>query len=854
MRKARALLAVLAVSGRPMSRDSLADLLWSERGAAQARGSLRQAIFELQHVNGEPGFLAVRSDELAVDPEQIVTDIELIRAAAQADDAPLVASLLAHCDVGYLTDLDGLDHELDSWLQVQRAREPAATIAAALAVAERVGADARPVAMSIIQEVLRLDPSNEHAARAAMRIDHAIGDSAALRRHYAALIERLRQDYDAEPSRETVELYARLAGESAPQLPADAQIAREKTLDVPAPAPPDPNKRRWLLAVPAIVTVALAISALFGLFRDASGEDQGSQPLVAVLPFEQQGPGDAFLAAGLFEDTRSAVARGGAVRVLGRATVASAVARRLSPDQYRRRFGVAYLLEGAVRQVGDSVRVSVSLTRTSDGVTVWEDRFGAHVGDPFAVQSAIADGIEGKLRGRLAPGGGHRAEQIATTAEVYGLYSRARPMLRTRDPNQASGAEDLLRRAVAIDPNFAPAWSSLAAAIYLGRTNPAGATERDQEARGAAIRALTLAPNLAEAQATLGLIEGDNTSESEAAMRRAVALDPSYAEAWNWLGNALMSESRYIEAKTAYERSVALDPLWFVPAQNLVSAAHSAGDEGTITRLFGTLSTADAGDELLLPLRAEDRMLGGDYSEAVKLLLRADPPSAKPSQRTISLWCDVLTRLGEEDAAARRGGIGDWYGPVVRGERMPPSVIDGRRLTPSDFWQQMIFSTFAARTMVQRGRGDELLRLYRAAFRSPQAFVSKIGHGDQLVFVAPSLALALRSAGAANEAAYLLNAAQLTADSSARNAPRSADSAARLAYVLAAQGRDDAAIQQLTVAITRGWLPDGKFQALDLAREPAFARLVGDPRLRVLRKRLLDQIAKERAELGPLRF
>ena len=115
-----------------MARDKLADLLWSERGPVQARGSLRQAIFELQHVSGELRFLAVRSDELAVDADQIVTDIESIRAAAQADDAPLVASLLADCDAGYLTDLDGLDHELDSWLHVQRAREPGATIAAAL--------------------------------------------------------------------------------------------------------------------------------------------------------------------------------------------------------------------------------------------------------------------------------------------------------------------------------------------------------------------------------------------------------------------------------------------------------------------------------------------------------------------------------------------------------------------------------------------------------------------------------------------------------------------------------------------------------------------------------------------------
>jgi two-component SAPR family response regulator len=62
-RNARAILAVLAASDRPTSRDMLADLLWSDRPPAQARRSLRQAIFELQHASGQFGFLAVARDE-----------------------------------------------------------------------------------------------------------------------------------------------------------------------------------------------------------------------------------------------------------------------------------------------------------------------------------------------------------------------------------------------------------------------------------------------------------------------------------------------------------------------------------------------------------------------------------------------------------------------------------------------------------------------------------------------------------------------------------------------------------------------------------------------------------------------
>ena len=67
-RKARALLAALAFSGRPMSRDSLAALLWSDRGEVQARASLRQTIFELQHFGGEDPILAVGRDEISIRP------------------------------------------------------------------------------------------------------------------------------------------------------------------------------------------------------------------------------------------------------------------------------------------------------------------------------------------------------------------------------------------------------------------------------------------------------------------------------------------------------------------------------------------------------------------------------------------------------------------------------------------------------------------------------------------------------------------------------------------------------------------------------------------------------------------
>jgi hypothetical protein len=74
-----------------------------------------------------------------------------------------------------------------------------------------------------------------------------------------------------------------------------------------------------------------------------------------------------------------------------------------------------------------------------------------------------------------------------------------------------------------------------------------------------------------------------------------------------------------------------------------------------------------------------------------------------------------------------------------------------------------------------------------------------------------------------------------------------------LAMIRATQGDSGRALALLDLAVRRGWFPDGRAAALDLADEPAFRSLRGEPRFEALRKRLLDHIARERAELGPLK-
>jgi DNA-binding SARP family transcriptional activator/TolB-like protein len=850
-RKARAILAILALNGRPMSRNALADLLWSDRGPTQARASLRQTIFELQHLDwrGEP-LLAAGRDDVAAGSDALVTDLQLIRTASASGDWPRLLTLLESSDSGLLSDLDGLDPELDDWLRLQRAHEPGKTIAAAVEAAERCAAEAGPrAALDLTGEILRLDPANEEATRLAMRLADETGDRVALHRHFAALRDRLRADYDAEPSPETLALLRELGNGSGEPLPRDTRPAAE----------PHPQREREqrsparldLLALAAALLV-LSVAVVVWLWpRDARPAAEHRGVVVAVLPFEQQPADGSFLAAGLWEQTRAALARNPSIRVLGPATIDAVARGNLTPQDYRKRFGVTHLLEGIVRRNGSQLMISVSLTQTSDGVAVWEDSFEGRMGEPFEIQDAVANGIEGRLRAQLAPGGGRRAEEIATSPEVYALYSQARQLVASRLFPGPQRAEALLRQAIKADQNYAPAWALLGEAIYFNSHGAVDDTSRRAEALAAVQHAMALAPQLASAHATYALVQGEQSEEAEAQLRKAVALDPSYSDAWTWLGNSLSGQSRLKEAKAAYEHAVAIDPLSPAAVHNLSGVDLDLGDQPAFDSLIRTISLAGASPEAIDSLRVEQAYARGDFSGSIALLRAYPFEGGRPNQALWDGWFETLTALGYYDKLHAITGCPDWYAPLISGKALPPTTVENRPVSPEEFWTSMFFSAPASRAMVRLGHSRDLVALYRAGFRDSDDFISRTSRLNMLGELAPNLAIALQQTGSQREAAYLLSATSMRLEDVLKHAAR-AETTGYLAFIRAAQGDSPHAVALLDLAVRRGWFPDGRAVALDLAQEPAFRNLRGDPKFELLRKRILDHVARERAELGPL--
>ena len=599
-----------------------------------------------------------------------------------------------------------------------------------------------------------------------------------------------------------------------------------------------------ICAVVAVVLLLAGSVAGWWLLRPAKA---AGPPILAVLPFRALSPADANLVDAIWDDTRGAISRNPNLRVLGREAVKALADKGLDPAEYRHRVGADYLLDGSVEHVGDQVQMKLSLVRTGDGAEVWSDQVGGKLDNVFGFQQRVASEVEGRVRGRVAPGGGARAQNIATTGEVYAIFADARVGLRKRNGRGAKDAIPLLRKALAIDPNYAPAWAELGIATRLWRAGKP-IDQAIAEAVSYEKRALTLAPNLAKAHAALAMVQG-LPPELEPELRRAIALDPNDAEAWMWLGNLCNNQHRSRDALGTYNRTLEIDPLFWPAIGNKLNVLRQLRDEkGQLDELRRIEATRDRA--LVLKVRGTIADFNGRLGDQVRILLqlrREFPDEAS--------WVDVrigssLMALGYIDEGLKTLGFPPEVARDYAGTPDPPQLIRASYKRPVDFWLDDDAPALFARLLPKHGRLAEYVGYYRAAFKSPDDFAAAFPNRPlQYLMLVPNVAANLRMGGEDAQADQLLVNADSLLASKLHEAP--ADDAGLhvyLAQLRAVQGRDDEAVRALAIAVT-GWLPDRRFYAIDIADEPCFSRLVNRRDFQAIRQQILARIEEERRKV-----
>ncbi len=351
-------------------------------------------------------------------------------------------------------------------------------------------------------------------------------------------------------------------------------IKRTEDVDLAASAR-QPRKNAWVFVV--VVGAALSIGLFFIGRYTVSRTGEGGRPSgpslpeksIAVLPFDNlsRDPDNAFFAEGVQDEILTRLAKVADLKVIARTSTQKFKSSPENLPDIAKQLGVANILEGSVQKVNDQVRVNVQLINALTNAHLWAEIYDRKLSDIFAVQSDIAKTVADTLQAKLT--GSEKqmmAAQETTDTTAYELYHKGRSFWEKRSGDNIPKAIAFYEQAIARDPNYALAYAGLGQAyILLSFYTSADRWAVAPKAKEAALKALSLDPNLAEAHSALGKFLFWAELDIAGAMReyeRAIELKPNDASAHHWLGNdALAALGRFEEAIVESKRAVELDPL-----------------------------------------------------------------------------------------------------------------------------------------------------------------------------------------------------------------------------------------------------------------------------------------------------
>jgi len=345
----------------------------------------------------------------------------------------------------------------------------------------------------------------------------------------------------------------------------------------------------------AVVVIAAALSVgLFFLGRYTAGRAttrQGEtateilEKSIAVLPLVNTSgdPSNEYFSDGLSEELIAVLAKIPELKVIGRSSSFFFKGKSNDSAAIGQKLGVANLIEGSVRKQGDRVRIVAELISAADGRSLWSETYDRQLKDVFAVQEEIAKAVAEQMKVRLL-GEKTRSDAVPSNQNpaAHNAVLQSDFYFQQQTAESIQKAISFAQEAVRLDPNYALAYAKLSQAwrqygASFATANPEKAYE---EARLAAEKAASLAPDLVEVRKAIGWIWMTPALDFRAAekeFRRALELSPGDAGAKNALSYSLMAQGRFAEAEQTCREAILLDPLVTVLWYNLGRLAVAAG-------------------------------------------------------------------------------------------------------------------------------------------------------------------------------------------------------------------------------------------------------------------------------------
>jgi TolB-like protein/DNA-binding winged helix-turn-helix (wHTH) protein/Flp pilus assembly protein TadD len=332
-----------------------------------------------------------------------------------------------------------------------------------------------------------------------------------------------------------------------------------------------PRRKTRALQMAATAGTAVLIITLLGLGRFLKRAHNSVGPphvsSLAVLPMKNlsNDPGQEYFVEGMTDEITTDVAKLSGLRVISRTSAMRYRDSHKSLPEIAQELNVDGVVEGTVERLGDRVRIRTQLIYAPADQHLWAEVYEGDLKDVLGLEANVANDIASHIELTLASQPTRPSNQRAVNPDAHELYLKGRYVWNKRDPQDLHLSVQYFQQAISKDPGYALAYAGLADAY--------GLLGEMAEAKAAAEKALELDSELAEAHASLGLIDpflGWNWKDSKAHFEKAIALNPNYATAHHWFGEVyLMPMGRVEDALAEIRKAQALDPLSAVIATDL---------------------------------------------------------------------------------------------------------------------------------------------------------------------------------------------------------------------------------------------------------------------------------------------